>query len=197
MYTMMTPSHGTALRITGPLWGKFSVHPWILLTNDWKCTTKIQSKELNRQSNCRLFETTWRSFEVTVMLWEGCHRADDIHFRAWRISLKTFVPGSPVYNKQALAQKMTWHLRWLGCLVHICFFCPRWLSKRLWPFRADTLSAYQRHPKMHVSMRLAWHRKTKIQFVNMHHSYMQNDSWYCNHHRVRRILHSITLHIVC
>ena len=68
---MIMSRHGNACRVSGPLWGKSIGHRWIPIHSnsaglwDFLCLNKL----LNKQSNCRLFETQWHVMSLTWYLY--------------------------------------------------------------------------------------------------------------------------------
>ena len=75
---IMTSSNGSIFRITGPLWGEFTVYQWIPLTKardaELWCFFDLRLKNWLSRS----FETPWRSF------WCHCHKRFCVGLRCLR-----------------------------------------------------------------------------------------------------------------
>ena len=72
LHGMMASSDGIIFRVTGPLWGEYTGHPWIPLTKASDAELRYffdvrLNKRLSKQSRCWRFETTWWS------LWRRCN----------------------------------------------------------------------------------------------------------------------------
>ena len=70
---MMTSSNGSIVRVTNPLWGKFTGHQWIPLAKAsdaelWCFLWSAQNKRLSKQSRCPWFKTPSDHYDFTVML---------------------------------------------------------------------------------------------------------------------------------
>ena len=104
----------------GPLGGESTGHPWIPLTRGrYRCFPLQKvfdiffdvslNKLLNKESNCRWFETPWRHFDCVIFL-VGWQRVRVVKpFRRWSLIHMGYELGHPRETHNVI---ITWILRW-------------------------------------------------------------------------------------